>query len=290
MDSTNSKAIHWALFIALSVIWGSSFILMKEGMKALTAYQVAAMRILGGGLLLIPVAIRHIRNIPRAKFSYIILSGLLGSFLPAFLFCIAETKIDSSLAAFLNSLTSVFTIVVGVIFFQSAIQRGKVIGVIIAFTGMLMLLFSKGTLNLQYFSFAGFVLLATLCYAVNVNMVNRYLKEVGSVKLAAISLSALTIPSLLILFFSGYFSLPAEQNVFWYSTGASALLGIVGTAVATILFYMLLKKAGPLFASMVTYGIPFVALLWGLIAGEQINVWEIIALGIILFGVYRSNR
>lgn len=277
------------LFMALSFIWGSSFILMKEGIKELSAYQVAAIRILSGGLVLLPIGIRKIKGIPRNKFGYVVLSGLLGSFIPAFLFCIAETRIDSSLAGFLNALTPVFTIIVGILFFQSTVQTKKIVGVVIAFSGMVVLLFSNGMPGLQDFGYASFVLMATLCYAVNVNMVNRVLKGIRPLDLAAVSLGALTIPSLLVLVMTGYFSLPVTDR-FLYSTGASVVLGLMGTAVATVLFYMLLKKAGPLFASMVTYGIPFVALFWGLVTGETINAVEIVALAIILTGVYRANK
>src|SRR5687768_12565081 len=105
MSFSKNTIINWGLFIALSFIWGSSFILMKEGLKALSAYQVAALRIGSGGLVLLPVAFKQIKGIPQNKLGFIILSGLLGSFFPAFLYCIAETKIDSSLAAFLNALT-----------------------------------------------------------------------------------------------------------------------------------------------------------------------------------------
>src|SRR5688500_15056504 len=130
MSVSKNTIINWGLFIALSFIWGSSFILMKEGLKALSAYQVAALRIGSGGLVLLPVAFIHLRVTPPGKLGYIILSCLLGSFIPAFLYCIAETKIDSSLAAFLNALTPISTIVIGVLFFKSKLHLQKVFGVI----------------------------------------------------------------------------------------------------------------------------------------------------------------
>ena len=282
--------INWALFIALSLIWGSSFILMKEGLRALTAYQVAALRIASGGLVLLPVALRHLQVIPSNKLVYVILSGVLGSFIPAFLYCIAETKIDSSLAAFLNALTPISTIIIGVLFFKSKLPLQKVLGVVIGLAGMAILLFGDGSVNLDNVSFSSLVLIATVCYSLNANIVNRYLKDVGSIKIAAVSFGILFLPCLIILLMSGFFQLSFSQANTIRATGAGMLLGVAGTAVASIIFFQLLKRAGIVFSSLVTYGIPFVALMWGLIAGENITYIQIGGLILILFAVYTANR
>lgn len=256
----------------------------------LSAYQVAAIRILSAGLVLLPMCIVQLKKIPRTKIKFILLSGLLGSFIPAFLFCIAETKIDSSLAGFLNALTPVFAIIIGSLFFHTHIQKNKMVGVAVAFTGMLILFLSNKELNFQYFSYAAFVLIATICYGFNVNIVNRHLKEIGSANIAAVGFGILAPPSLIILMYTGFFNLPLQKTEFIYSTLFSITLGVMGTGVATILFYVLLKRAGPVFSSMVTYGIPFIALLWGLLDGDTITVLQITGLGIILTGVYMTNK
>jgi drug/metabolite transporter (DMT)-like permease len=278
------------LFIVLCIIWGSSFILMKEGMKSLSAYQVATIRILSAGLVLLPVAFRHRKKIPVNKLGYVFLSGLLGSFIPAYLFCLAETKIDSSLAGFLNSLTPIFTILIGTLFFGQVLQWQKLTGVLMGLGGMLVLLFAKGHVNMQYLSFASFALLATILYGMNINLVTRHLQNTGSLPVVAISFALLLVPCIIILWLTGYFQLPLGQKDILFSSGASSVLGIMGTAVATILFYVLIKRAGGLFASMVTYGIPFIALLWGVLAGETINGWQVLGLAIILSGVYITTR
>ncbi len=290
MSATRGSLIGGIVFTVLCIIWGSSFILMKEGMKFLSPYQVATLRILSAGVVLLPVAIRQWKNIPANKLGYVFLSGILGSFIPAYLFCIAETKIDSSLAGFLNSLTPVFTIFTGLLFFGQVFQLHKLIGVLIAISGMLVLLFAKGSVNVQYMSFAGFALVATVLYGFNINLVGRHLKEISSLAVVAVSFALLLLPCLIILWFTGYFSLPLTQNGVLFSSSASAVLGIMGTAVATILFYILIKRSGGLFASMVTYGIPFIALSWGVLAGETINGWQIVGLVIILAGVYVTTR
>jgi drug/metabolite transporter (DMT)-like permease len=289
MGKSNVKFVNWLLFVALSIIWGSSFVLMKQGMKALTPYQVAAIRMLCPGIIMMPSAIRHIRKIPSQKIGIIIISTLLGSLIPAFLFCVAETKIDSSVAGFLNSLTPIFAIITGIFFFNSKIQKGKIIGVLIAFIGMLILFLAKGTVTVQLL-YASLVVIATICYGYNVNMAGKHLNDIPSIQIVSIGFSLMALPCFLILLLTGYFSLPLLQNTYLMATGAGLILGVIGTAFAYILYYMLLKTAGPLFTAMVTYGIPFVALGWGIFAGEQINASQVIGLVIILCGVYVASK
>jgi drug/metabolite transporter (DMT)-like permease len=285
-----SQAFSNALvFMALCVIWGSSFILMKEGMKGLSAYQVATIRILSAGVVLLPVAIKQFKKIPANKLGYVLLSALLGSFFPAYLFCLAETWIDSSLAGFLNSLTPIFTIVIGLLFFGQLLQLNKLVGVLIAFGGMLLLLFAHGSVNIQYLSYAGYALIATVMYGLNINLVSKHLQQIGTLPVVSVGFAMLLVPCIIILASTGYFQLPLSQNKLLLSSAASSVLGIMGTAVATVLFYILIKRAGGFFASMVTYGIPFIALSWGLLAGETINGWQVLGLAVILSGVYLAN-
>lgn len=265
--------------------------MMKEGLLRLSAFQVASLRIVFSGIVLLPSAIRHIRKIPRNKVGIIFLSGVLGSLLPAYLFCVAEIGIDSALAGTLNSLTPIFVIITGALFFNSKAAGNKVLGIIIAFTGSLLLLFSKGHMqesqNLIYISF---VVLATICYGINVNMVYKYLQNIGSLQIAAVALTLNAIPALIILYFTGYFSLPLNDSGILYSTGHAALLGIFGTAIASIIFYVLVKRAGAVFSSMVTYGIPVIANIWGIIYGEEVGWKQFGCLLLILTGVYIANR
>jgi len=284
-----NRSLNWLLFIALSFIWGSSFILMKEGMEQLSPYQVAAIRMLSAGVILLPIAIKRRKQFP-SNYGIIILSGLLGSFFPAFLFCIAETKIDSALAGILNALTPICVIIVGSIIFQQKNTRNQIAGVLIGFAGLMILFLSNGKIDLGYISFALLVLVATLSYGFNVNMVNRNLLHIPSINIGAFALTSLILPSLIVLWFTDFFKLSLTSSNVQWSVAASALLGIGGTAIATILFYVLLKRAGTIFSSMVTYGIPFVAIMWGWLAGESITVVQLLCLVIILFGVYISRR
>lgn len=284
--------LNWFIFILLSVIWGSSFILMKGGLQHLTAYQVAALRIVSSGIVLLPPAIRFFGRVPRNKLGIIFLSGVLGSLLPAFLFCIAEEGIDSALAGTLNSLTPIFVIITGAILFRSKTSANKIWGVLIAITGSVLLLLTKaqGVKENNDLLYVSFVVLATIFYGINVNMVHRQLENIGSLQIAAVALTLNAVPALIVLAFTGYFRMPLGDSGILASTGYSALLGIFGTAIASVIFYMLVKRAGAVFASMVTYGIPVVANFWGLIYGEEVGWKQFSCLLIILAGVFVANR
>lgn len=285
------KFLNWFLFIVLSFIWGSSFILMKEGLENLTAYQVASIRILSSGIVLAPVALVSIRHIPKNKIFTIFLSGVLGSLLPAYLFCLAEEGIESALAGTLNSLTPIFVIITGALFFNSSTSINKVAGIAIAFTGSLLLFFSQPNFSENSnVIFILFVVLATALYGINVNMVHQQLSGIPSLRIAAVGLSLNAIPAFLVLFVTGYFTADSLQTGPLISAGFSSILGVFGTAVASVLFYVLLKRAGAVFASMVTYGIPVVAIFWGIIYGEEVGWKQVASMCLILFGVWVANR
>ena len=283
--------LNWFIFILLSIIWGSSFIMIKEGLLHLTAYQVAALRIVSAGIVLLPWAIRSFRQVPKNKLAIIFLSGVFGSLLPAFLFCIAEQGIDSALTGTLNSLTPIFVIITGALFFHSNASANKVWGIVIAIIGSVLLLLSKGHLQgSQNMFYVSFVVLATIFYGINVNMVHRHLHDIGSLQIAAVALTLNAIPALIVLICTGYFSLPLTDSGVLFSTANAALLGIFGTAIASIIFYVLVKRAGAVFSSMVTYGIPVIANIWGLVYGEEVGWKQVACLLIILAGVYVANR
>lgn len=265
--------------------------MMKEGLEHLSAFQVASLRIISSGLVLSPVAYRSFKQIPGNKIFITFMSGVLGSLFPAYLFCIAEQGIDSALAGVLNSLTPIFVIIVGAIFFQSKTSTNKVIGILVAFTGSVLLFFSQPDFseNSNIF-YVLLVVLATAMYGINVNMVHRYLNNIPSLQIAALALTLNAIPALIVLYFTGYFQLDFSDRGILFSTGYSFILGVFGTAIASIIFYMLIKRAGAVFSSMVTYGIPFVAIMWGVIYGEKIGWKQVICLLIILAGVYLANR
>lgn len=287
----NYKLLNWLLFISLSFIWGSSFILMKGGLQHLSAYQVASIRIISSGLVLLPVTIVSIRKIPPNKMFVVFMSGFLGSLLPAYLFCLAEEGIDSALAGTLNSLTPIFVIIAGAVFFNVKTSANKVWGILLAFAGSLLLFFNQPNFSQNTnMLFISFVVVATMLYGFNVNMVHKHLSHIGSLKIAAVALSLNAIPAMIVLFFTGYFQQDMLAAGTLMSTGFSVLLGIFGTALASVLFYVLLKRAGAIFASMVTYGIPVIAIMWGIIYGEYFGWKQMASMCVMLLGVWVANR
>ena len=286
----HQKWTNWLVFALLSLVWGSSFVLMKEGLRSFSPYQVASLRMLFAGLVLLPFAFKALPKIPRDKMGLVLLSGVVGNFIPAYLFCIAETQIDSALAGILNSLTPLFTIIVGILFFKVQTNISKMIGVVIGFIGLCFLFAAGKEMSLHNIGYAGLVLVATLFYGINVNMVGRYLQNIGAINIASVAFAFLILPSTAILFFTHYFNNDFSNHLILHSTLASAVLGIIGTSIASILFYYLIKKAGVIFGSLVTYGIPIVAVCWGIVYGEKITPMQFVWMGVILLGVFIANR
>jgi drug/metabolite transporter (DMT)-like permease len=285
------KIINWVIFVLLSFIWGSSFILMKLSSLELNGWQIASIRIFSAGIVFLPLALFYLSKVPRKKIGLIILSGLFGNLLPAYLFAIAiDKKLNSSLAGILNSLTPILVIILGILFFNAHVHTKKTGGVLIGLLGLIILSLAKGGITGDNIWFASFILIATLSYAINVILVSYYLKDVAPMKTATISLAFISIPAAIILW---------QQNVPWLTLNdvryhlpvlAAIVLGVVGSAVATILFYILINRAGGIFASLVTYGIPIMAILWGVWSNENVTLVQIGCLGLILSGVYLANK
>jgi len=284
--------MKWLLFIALCLIWGSSFILIAEGLETMSPYQVASIRIFFAGICFLPLIRKAYRETPKEALWPIVISGLLGTFFPAFFFSIAQTKIDSSLAGILNALTPIFTIAIGTFFFQLKIGWIKWLGISIGFIGMLVTnLGGAHGINFDHLVYSLFVLLATIFYGLNVNVVNKYVQNVAPLNIATIAFTSLIIPTLLVLVSTGYFTHPNLLNGSWTKgTLIAGLLGLINTGVASVIFYQLMKKAGPVFASTVTYIIPFVALGWGIYFGEVVTTIQLVGMAIILIGVRLANK
>ena len=285
----NNRALNWSIFLLLSLTWGSSFILMKIGLEALSPYQVASLRLFSAGIALLPFFFKFIRQTPLNKIPVIILSGILGNLLPAYLFCIAETRIDSALAGILNGLVPLMSLLAGFFIFRAPIVRQQLLGIFIGLLGVVLLFVVKGV-DTGYWYYGLWIVLATACYGINIALVHHYLKGYSSLQLGSIALFFCAIFALPILLYTDFFSLLSAPSIPWRSMAASVTLGILGSGIASVLFYILINKAGALFASMVTYALPVVAIGWGLLAGERISFLQVLCLGVILAGVYIVNK
>ncbi len=285
---SNQKTANWGLFIVLALVWGSSFILMKEGAKTLTGWQIGTVRIFSAAMVFFPFAVFFLRRIPRRKLPLIVLTGILGNLFPAFLFGIAiQRQTESALAGILNSLTPLFVILIGALFFRKTVPAKKVIGVLIGFAGLVLLSLAKGPVTLSGIGFMLLILLATVFYGLNVNLITTYLKGIDPFQMATVSIASLLLPTSVLLYFHpvSFATAAMRQSIL-----ATVTLGVMGSAAATTLYYILIKKAGGLFASLVTYAIPVVAIFWGLLDGEQVGPVTVVCLGIILGGVYLANK
>ncbi len=285
--------LAWFYLILLSLIWGSSFILMKEGMLAFTSDEVAALRITIAFLALSPFLIKHFKNVNFKKdWLGLTIMGVFGNLLPAFLFTAAETQISSSLTGMLNALTPLFTILIGVLVFKTKIQNFQLIGVAIGLIGAVCLMgFSEGGGETKNITYSLLVVAATFCYAISVNGIKKYLSHVNSVAASVWAFTIIGPIAIAYLFLNTDFKTHLSENPDGYSAlGYICLLAVFGTAVAVILFNNLIKISGIVFASSCTYLIPVVAIGWGLLDGETVTVIQFFSMGIVILGVWLINK
>lgn len=271
----------------LAIIWGSSFILMKEGLKFYSSYQIAAMRISFSGLALIPFVNWKKLDIKRSDYKYFIISGFLGSAIPAFLFPLAQTRISSSLAGAINGLTPLFALIVGVIFLGVKFSRLKAFGVIFGLIGAVFLIIGQ---DIQFeFRHVMMAIVATLCYGINVNIIKQKLDSYPPLLVAALPLAIISVAGFAVL---GYLGLNINVNdmQFIYSFSATLLLAFIGTSISLIMFNKLIQQTNTVFATSVTYLIPIVALFWGLFDHEQILYNHFIGLVFILGAIWMIRK
>jgi drug/metabolite transporter (DMT)-like permease len=289
MNGTNTK---WIYLVILSLIWGSSFILIKKSLLGLTPFQLGALRTIITGIFLFSVGFKTLKYIELNQWKWLALSGFLGSFFPAFFFAIAETEIDSSVVSILNSLTPLNTLLVGLAIFKIGSTKRQMLGVIIGFIGTALLILKGADLNPnQNYLFAGFVIISTIMYAANVNIIKSRLHSIKPLAIATGNYVTIFIPAVIVLMFSGFFN----QATFGAPNFAMSMvfittLSFFGTALAKVMFNKLIQISTPVFAFSVTYVMPIIALIWGVLDGESFTWMQGFATLIILVGVYLSHR
>ena len=287
---------QYFILILLALIWGSSFILMEKGMcpfegeDTYSDMQVAALRLFIAFLSLLPFVYKAFKQVKKKEIIPLLVTGLLGNGIPAFLFTIAiTTPLKSSFVGILSSLTPIFTLILGIYFFRSRPTSANIFGIIIGFCGALLLYFSEikdlTTLNIGVF----LIVLATICYGTSVNVIRKYLRRLDSISISALSF-------LFIGPFAGYYIFTtdflaiASTNNGMISLGYVSILAIIGTSFSVVIFNKLIKETSAIFAASVTYIIPIVAILWDAFDGKIIEAEHYLGLIIILFGVYLVNK
>ncbi len=287
--SQNTQA--WLILAGLTLVWGSSFILMKKGLESFSGKEVGLMRISMAFLFLLPLAVQRLRKVEKKYFLLFAISGTIGNLLPALLFAISETRIDSALAGTLDSLAPLFTLIFGLAFFGQKTRWFNVTGVFIGLLGAVGLILSSshGKLELDFF-YASLVVLATILYGINVNFINYYFKEINALDLTILIFFVIGLPALTYtLFFTPVVHKLATHPETWTSFGYIALLAVVGSGLSLMGYNHLIKITTPLFASSVTYLIPAVAIMWGVLAGEKLSPAFFLWFLVILTGVFLVN-
>ena len=281
----------WGTLVILSLIWGSSYILIKKGLTGLTPIQLGSLRVIVTTIIIAPIGYQKIKHIPRQKMKWVALSAFVGSFFPAYLFAFAETEISSSITAVMVSLTPLFTLLISVFVFGEELLKKQVFGVLIGFTGIIVLinneLFSS-SFNILYIMF---IVLAAFCYAINANVLKYKLPNIPALGIVFMSFLFMFIPAFIILCFSDFpFSDFASDPLIIESIIYIIILALFGTAIAKVLYIKLLAISTPVFSVSTTYLMPVVAIFWGLLDGEEFKLTQFTGTAVILLGVYLVTK
>ena len=285
MDKNTKK---WIYLFLLSGIWGSSYILIKKGLIGLSPIQLACFRIVITSFILVFFGLRHVKNLNRDQWKWLSVTGFFGTFFPTFLFAYSETKVDSSVVAVLNGLTPLFTLFIALLFFRYTFKKLQFFGVAVGLLGTVMLIYdeysSKSFSNANY---SLLVLIASLCYGFNVNILKYKLKGVSSIGIAIGNFLAITPPALILLILSDF-----SWNTFYKKEEVITsllfvfILASMGTALAKVMFNELVAISSPVFSVSTTYLLPIVAIGWGILDGESFGINKFISAFIILIGIY----
>lgn len=279
------KIWHWIIVVILSLIWGTSYIFMKKGLESFSSLQIGSLRILITFICLLPIALRNLHKINRNNLASILIIGFFGSGIPAYLFPVAQTRISSSLASMLNSLSPVFTLLAGVLFYKRQVIKSQIIGVFLGLIGAIGLLYT-GSFSFNYYGL--FVILATLLYGINANEVSK-VKGINGLQITSLAFLVISPMAIGFLLFSDFSQVTSTEH--WLrNLGCIVLLAVLGTALALALFYFLIRETSPVFASTVTYFIPVISTFWGVADNEEFTPSMLIAVAVILTGVYIINR
>ncbi len=288
MNDYNKK---WIYLIVLSLIWGSSFILMKRALLGFTPLQLGGLRIVIASLFLFVLGFRGLFKLSAKDWKWLTMAGLLSSFFPPFLFALAQTELDSGVTSIFNSVVPLLTTVVGIALFGAMITKKQLLGVFIGLLGTLALILTGMEFSPdQNYWYSIFVLLSALGYALNINIIKKHLAHLSPLVVTTASFAVAFLPALAIVVYSVFFTQidinPQMQSAMWYLLA----LAVVGTSIANICFNKLIHLSSPVFAASVTYIIPLVAVLWGVWDGEVINFYQLLGGVIILFGVWLVNK
>ncbi len=286
-----NKNLKWIFLITLSVVWGSSFILIKKGLVGLTALQVGSLRTVFAALFLLVIGFRSLKHIKGKQWKWIAFSGFFGTFFPAYLFSFAETEIDSAIVSILNSTTPLLSMLLGIFLFEAPFIKRKFVGVLVGLVGTAALILTGAAVNPdQNYWYSLLVILASLFYGFNANIIKKHLQTIPALAITTGNFMVIGVPALIVLATTGFFSaevLTAPRVPL--SLLYIAILGVIGTGAALIIFNRLIQISDPVFSTSVTYLVPIVALGWGVLDGEGFTLFQLVSGLLILLGVVIVN-
>ena len=291
-QNMNNQQQKWLYLSLLSLVWGSSFILMKKALLGVTPIQLGALRMIFTAIFLLSVAFPSLKKIKKKHYKYIVYTSLTGTFIPGFLFAFAITTIDSSIVAILNSLTPFNTLIFGATIFGFVLKRSQLYGILIGLVGTLILILNGAALNPnQNYWYAFLIIIGSIGYALNANMIKKYLNDLDALAITTGNFLLLLVPATIVLGFTDFFdTFDFKDEVLLQSLGYLLILSIVGTGIAKTIYNKLVQISDPVFSSSVTYLIPLVAIFWGVLDGEKLSLLQIFAGVVILLGVYLVNK
>ncbi len=281
----------WVILVTLSLIWGSSYILIKKGLVVYSSTQVACLRLAISAICFLPFLLWRFKKVDWSRWRFLLLVGLTGTGIPAFMFAIAQTEISSSMAGVLNSLVPLFTLTLGVLLFGAKAHWIKLMGVLVGLAGAAMLILMGKEAGMEGNLWYGLlVIVGCICYAISSNTVGTYLKDMKALLISAASFTIVGIPAFAYLFQTDFLNILEVQAGAWEALGYVALLSIFGTVLASLIFFQLVQRTTPVFASMISYLVPMVAVSWGFFDGETISLLHFAGMGLILSGVYLVKK
>ena len=286
----NSSLMAWALFVLLAIIWGSSFIMMKQGLRSFSYSQIGMLRISFAFLFTAAIGFKYFKLLNKKNWFPLFIVGIFGNGLPYLLFPLAVSKIDSSLVGILNSLVPLFTLILGVIWFKLKVTWINIGGIALGLGGAVWLLMPGLKINMHTLIYGAYPILATVFYAISINTIKSKLQDLSSMAITLLSLLFCGVPAIIYILCTDFFEIMASHHQAWENLGYVAILGVVGTSIAVILFNYLIKRTSSIFAASVTYAIPVVAVLWGVVINEDVGIHHASGMGAILLGVYLVNN
>ncbi len=288
-ENKKSTLVIFLAILGLALIWGSSFILVKKSLIHYSALQVGALRICAASLFFIPIFLKRFKYMEKKHISSFLLTGLTGNLIPAMLFAIAGQHLSSALSGMLNAFTPLFTLFIGIAFFAQPFIWKQMTGILVGLAGCLGLLFAGQGINIDFNIHGLWVVLATLLYGINMHLVKTRLSDMHPLTSTAGIFMVIGPLALIVLIYTGFFSLPLDEEHLWSFISAIAL-GLFGSAIGMLAFNQIIKWTSAIIASSVTYMIPIVALGWGFVDGEAIYLLQVVSMFVLLAGIYLVNK